>query len=172
MPCRIRKKIRRPRFGAVPHKKGTGGKQGHASHVIVLATEDATQPGAERKDHRIGHQVAGQDPGRLVDTGSETAGDVGQRDVGDAGIQQFHESRDGQGQSDPPGIHRATAWSDGMAHSLEVSIEIRWLRQTIGLLRRDSCPHLIKGAEDRRRKGGRSLALSDNTIVHIDPRFD
>ena len=56
------------------------------------------------QDDGVGDQVAGEDPGALVDAGAEGSGDVGQSDVGDGGVEDFHEGGEGNGHGDEPGI--------------------------------------------------------------------
>jgi hypothetical protein len=66
------------------------------------------------KDDGVGDQVAGEDPGAFVGAGAERAGDVGQGDVGDGGVEHFHE-----------GGARATvmAISQGLTRGFHVGFE-------------------------------------------------
>ena len=72
----------------------------------MLASEDGRKPAAQRQHDRIRNEIRRQDPRALVRTGRETAGDMRQRHVGDAGIQHFHERRQRDCQRDNPRIDR------------------------------------------------------------------
>ena len=90
----------------MPHRKDVIGEQRDAHHVVALAPEHAAEPRAHRQDDRVGDQVAGQYPGAFVVAGAETARDVRQRDVRDAGVEQLHERRHRHRQRDRPQIVR------------------------------------------------------------------
>ena len=80
------------------------GEEGDAGHVVVLAAEDAGEPGGHGEDDGVGDEVGGEDPGDFVVGAAEAAGDVGQRDVGDGGVEQLHEGGEGDGEGDDPGV--------------------------------------------------------------------
>ena len=80
------------------------GEEGDAGHVVVLAAEDAGEPGGHGQDDGVGDEVGGEDPGDFVVGAAEAAGDVGQRDVGDGGVEQLHEGGEGDGEGDDPGV--------------------------------------------------------------------
>ncbi len=80
------------------------GEEQHARHVEPLAAEQSHQPAGERQHDRIGHEVAGEHPGRLAPPDGEAAGDIRQRDVGDRRVEHLHERRQGDGQGDEPVI--------------------------------------------------------------------
>src|SRR3984957_13446999 len=70
-------------------------KRRDAAHVVVLAAEDAAEPGAERQNDGVGNQVAGEHPSAFVAADGQAASDVRQRHIGDGGIEQLHEGRQG-----------------------------------------------------------------------------
>ena len=80
------------------------GEEGDAGHVIVLAAEDAGEPRGHGEDDGVGDEVGGEDPGDLIVRAAEASGDVGEGDVGDGGVEQFHEGREGDGEGDDPGV--------------------------------------------------------------------
>ena len=82
-----------------------GGEDGDAGHQEALAAEAEGEPVAGRQDDGVGDEVAGEDPGGLVGGGGERAGDVGQRDRGDGGVEHLHEGGEHDGRGNEPGIH-------------------------------------------------------------------
>ncbi len=87
-----------------PAEQRGDGEQRDATHVVILAAEDAAEPRAERQNDRVGHQIAGQHPSAFVAADGEAAGDVRQRHVGDGGVEQLHERGEGHGQRDEPRV--------------------------------------------------------------------
>ena len=85
-------------------EEGCDGEEGDTGHVVVLAAEDAGEPRGHGKNDGVGDEVGGEDPGDLVVGAAEAAGDVGERDVGDGGVEQLHESGEGDGEGDDPGV--------------------------------------------------------------------
>ena len=91
------------------------GEEGDAGHVVVLATEDAGEPGGHGEDDGVGDEIGGENPGDFVVGTAEAAGDVGEGDVGDGGVEELHEGGDGDGEGDDPGIDgEARRSDDGM----------------------------------------------------------
>ena len=80
------------------------------------------EPGGQRDDDDLGHQVGGRDPAAVVDAGADRALDVGQRGVDDLDVEDRHERAERRGDDGDPGLElepwarrqRATA---GMAAS-------------------------------------------------------
>ena len=56
------------------------------------------------EDDGVGDEIAGEHPGGFVGGGGEAAGDVGERDGGDGGVEHFHEGREHDGGGDEPGV--------------------------------------------------------------------
>ncbi len=88
----------------MPQKKRGDGEERDAGHVVVLAAEDAGEPRGHGQDDGVGDEVGGEDPGDFVVGAAEAAGDVGQRDVGDGGVEQLHEGGEGDGEGDDPWV--------------------------------------------------------------------
>ena len=100
----------RMEVGREPAQGAAEGEEDHAGHVEALAAHPAGDPGADRQHHGVGDQVRGQHPGRLVLARGEPAGDVGERHVGDGGVQHLHERGQGDRQAHQP---RAVPGSPG-----------------------------------------------------------
>ena len=81
------------------------GEDGDAGHEEALAAEAEGEPVAGGKDDGVGDEVAGEDPGGFVGGGGERAGDVGERDRGDGGVEHLHEGGEHDGGGDQPGIY-------------------------------------------------------------------
>src|ERR1035438_5203697 len=136
MPCRMRHTIstltpalnQHGQAGGQSAQHGTDREQCHTSHVETLAADQRREPSAERQHDGVGDQVRSQHPGGLIYRGRETARDVRQRYVGDAGIQHFHERRQHHRQSDDPRIDSdtwiAAVWHGGYARYLELLLVI------------------------------------------------
>ena len=90
--------------GGESAQKGAGGEDDHAGHVEALATEAVRKPSRDGKDDRGGDEIAGEDPGGLVLTGTERACYVRQGHVGDGGVEHFHEGGERHGESNGPRI--------------------------------------------------------------------
>ena len=90
--------------GSHAAQEGAGGEDDHTGHIETLAAENRREPTGERQHDRVRNQVGGEHPGALVDAGGEIAGDVRQRDVGDTGVEHFHEGGEHHRHGDDPGI--------------------------------------------------------------------
>ena len=91
-------------------EEGSDGEEGDAGHVVIFSAEDAGEPGGHGEDDGIGDEVGGEDPGDLVVGAAETAGDVGERDIGDGGVEQLHEGGEGDGEGDDPRVNGGAGW--------------------------------------------------------------
>ncbi len=67
------------------------GEDDDAGKEKALAAEFEGEPVAGGEDDGIGDEVAGEDPGGFVVRGGEGAGDVGQGDRGNGGVEHLHE---------------------------------------------------------------------------------
>jgi hypothetical protein len=85
-------------------KQGTHGEDREASHEKAFAAEDGYQPAADRQHDRVGDEVGSEDPSALVVARAEIPCDVGQRHVGDGGVQHFHEGCKRHHDGDEPRI--------------------------------------------------------------------
>ena len=101
-------------------EEGCDGEERHAGHVVGLAAEDAGEPGGHGQNDGVGDEVGGKDPGDFVVGAAETAGDVGEGDVGDGGVEQLHEGGQGDGEGDDPGI------DDGACLGAELVCLVPW----------------------------------------------
>src|ERR1039458_5528994 len=81
-----------------PAQHGAGGKHRHAGHVEALAPNAVGEPAGDGQNDGAGDEVAGEHPGGFVLAGTEGAGHVRQRHVGDGGVEHLHER--GQGHRD------------------------------------------------------------------------
>ena len=91
--------------------KAGDGEDGDAGHEEALAAELEGEPVAGGEDDGVGDEVAGEDPGGFVGGGGERAGDVGQRDGGDGGVEHLHEGGEHDGGGDEPGIDSVCGFS-------------------------------------------------------------
>ena len=75
------------------------GESDDTAHVEALAADAVGDPAADGQNDGVGDQVGGENPGGLFVTGAERPGNVRKGDVGDGGIERFHErgERDGEG---------------------------------------------------------------------------
>ncbi len=80
------------------------GEQGNAGHVETLASDDRSEPARHGQHDRVGNQVAGEHPGGFVLPGAESAGNVGQSNIGDGGVEHLHEGCQGHGERDDPRV--------------------------------------------------------------------
>ena len=80
------------------------GEERDAGHVKTFAADELGEPTAHRENDGVGNQVGSEHPGALVLAGGKAAGDVRQGDVGDAGVQDFHERRESDRERDDPRI--------------------------------------------------------------------
>jgi len=90
--------------GGAAEKRGDG-EDGDADEQEALAAEAAGEPVGGGQDNGVGDQVAGEHPGSLGVRGGERAGDVGQGDRGDGGVQHLHEGGEHDGGGDQPRVH-------------------------------------------------------------------
>ena len=88
----------------MPHRNELSGKQHDAAHVEALPAEDRGKPAAQRQDDGVGHKIRRQHPAALILAGGQAAGDVRKSDIGDAGVENFHEGRDRDGEGDQPEV--------------------------------------------------------------------
>lgn len=83
---------------------GADAEQRYADHVELLAPDEGRHIGAGREDDGVGDEVGGQHPGGFVLGRAETAGDMGQGDVGDGGVEHLHERGQCDRHGDDPGV--------------------------------------------------------------------
>ncbi len=88
-----------------PAGEAGGGEDGNAGHQETLAAEAEREPVAGGKDDGVSDQVAGENPGGFVVGGRERAGDVGQGDGGDSGVEHLHEGGEHDGGGDEPRVY-------------------------------------------------------------------
>ncbi len=87
-------------------------EQGRAGKQEPLSAEAQREPAAGGKDNRIGHQIAGQDPGTPFVGGRQAACDVRQRQGGDRGVEHLLERRQHHRHGDQPWIEAGTPFGD------------------------------------------------------------
>ena len=75
-----------------------------AGHVIVLAAKDAAEPRGHWKNNGVSDQIRGENPCDLVEAAAESTGDIGQRNIGNGGVEQLHEGGQRNCESDDPRI--------------------------------------------------------------------
>ena len=90
--------------GSDATEKRRDGEERDAGHVVVPAAEDAGEPRGHGKDDGVSDEIGGENPGDFVVGAAETAGDVGERDISDGGVEQLHEGGEGDGEGYDPGI--------------------------------------------------------------------
>ena len=105
------------------HRAGqrTQRKERDRDHVITLASQPIGEPGAHWNDYGVGHQIAGQRPGRFVVGGREVSTDMPQRDVRDRSIEYLHERGQRQNDRDQPrAVHarRGIRWCPALIAGL------------------------------------------------------
>ena len=91
-------------MGASRIEEGGQCEADHANQQQTLATKSAGEPSRHRKDDGVRDQIGGDDPRALVDAGGEVAGDVGDGNVDDGGVEQLHEGGEHHGDGDDPGV--------------------------------------------------------------------
>jgi hypothetical protein len=69
-------------------------EQSETGHEEGFAAEHPSQKAAGRQDDGVGNQISGDHPGRFVLAHPHAAGNVGERDVGDGGVEHLHEARE------------------------------------------------------------------------------
>ena len=72
-------------------EEGRGGEERDAGDEHATATEQVTCAGAEEQEAAEGQRVRGDDPREVRRREVECAGDVGQRDVHDGGVEHDHQ---------------------------------------------------------------------------------
>src|SRR5271155_2680604 len=85
-------------------EKRADGEERDAGHVKTFAADELRKPAAHRQNDSVGNEIRSEHPGAFVLAGGKTAGDVRQGDVGDAGVEDFHERRESYGERDDPRI--------------------------------------------------------------------
>ena len=90
--------------GRQPAEQRADGEQRYARHVEALAAETVREPAGDGQHDRAGHEIAGQNPGCLFLARAQGSGNVGQRNIGDRGVQHLHECRQRHRQCDQPRI--------------------------------------------------------------------
>src|SRR5260370_2108585 len=85
------KQQQKPKAVRAPTEKGTDCKKCNADQKEALPPKRCDQPSTQWQNDRIGDQIAGQHPRTLVIVSRQTASDVWQSDIGDAGIEHLHE---------------------------------------------------------------------------------
>ena len=82
-----------------------------ADHVELLAPDEGGHVGAGGEDDGVGYEIRGEDPGGFVLRGAEAAGDVGQGDVADGGVEDLHEGGEGDRHGDDPRVDAGAPWA-------------------------------------------------------------
>ncbi len=82
---------------------GGEGEDGDGEEEVVAAAEARADPAGDGEDDGVGGEVAGDDPFAVGGGSGEAAGDVAEGDVGDGGVEDFHEGGDDDGEGDEPG---------------------------------------------------------------------
>ena len=80
------------------------GERDDTTHVEALAADAVGDPAADGENDGVGDEIGGENPGGLVVTGAERPGNVRKGDVGDGGIERFHERGERDGEGDDPRI--------------------------------------------------------------------
>ncbi len=91
------------------------GEQRQADQEEALAAEQPGEEAAGRQGDGVGDQIGGHHPGRLVLADPHAAGDVGQRHVGDGGVEHLHEGGERDHDGDQPRIGARAACRGGSA---------------------------------------------------------
>ncbi len=78
------------RVGVAAEERGDGEQRDRAGEVAA-APEERGQPAGDRQHDDVGDDVAGRDPGDLVERGAQVPHHVGDRHVDDAGVDQLHD---------------------------------------------------------------------------------
>ena len=92
------------RFQAKPHSTELAVNSAEADQEEALAAEQPGEKAAGRQDDGVGDEIGRDHPGRLVLADAQAAGDVGQRDVGDGGVEHLHEGGERDQDRDQPRI--------------------------------------------------------------------
>ena len=86
---------------ATERKEGEGDD---ATHVEALAADAVGDPAADGENDGVRDQVRSENPGRLVVACAERPGDVRKGNVGNRGIERFHECGERDSEGDNPRI--------------------------------------------------------------------
>ena len=76
-----------------PTQKGAQSENYQTDHEKPFAAECSGKPSADGQHDGIRHEIGSEHPGALIVARAETAGHVGERDIGDARVEHLHESR-------------------------------------------------------------------------------
>src|SRR5579863_54796 len=87
-----------------PAKERANGENCDAGHVELLAPKNIGEPAGQRQNDGVGDEVGSEHPSALVHARAETAGNVREGNVGDAGVEHFHERRQHYRGGDEPRI--------------------------------------------------------------------
>ncbi len=86
---------------------------GDGNEQDALAPETVGQVARWRRHHGGGHDIGGQHPVDLVRTRRNAALDIGQRDVGDGGVQRLHDDRQDHAGGDRPAMRNGERRAGG-----------------------------------------------------------
>ena len=111
------------RVVAAPQKKRGDGEDDDAGEEEALASEAEGEPVAGGEDDGVGDEIAGEHPGGFVVGGGERAGDVGEGDRGDGGVEHLHEGGQHDGDGDEP-------WIDALGRPQRSGRQVRGRRWT------------------------------------------
>ena len=100
----MRQTTRKGRAGSEAAQERGDREAGYGEHQHALAAEEIGEPAGERQNDGVGDEIGSERPGGFVDRNGEAAGNVGERDVYDGGVQHFHEGAEHHGDGDDPGI--------------------------------------------------------------------
>ncbi len=87
--------------------EGADREQRGAGHEEILAPKNFDEPARRAEHDSVGDEIGGDHPGRFVRADREAAGNVAQRDIGDGGVEHFHEGCDRDQHGDQIGIGSA-----------------------------------------------------------------
>ena len=96
------------------------GEQENAEKEKTFSPEQIRKPSADGKNDGVGDQIGREHPGALIVAGAQVARDVRQRDIGDAGVEHFHERGHGDHHGDQPGIELRLPWRSAVAGAVSV----------------------------------------------------
>jgi hypothetical protein len=101
-------------IGREAAEKRADGEERDAGHVKTFTADELGKPTAHRENDSVRNQVGSEHPGAFVLAGGKAAGDVRQSDVRDAGVEDFHERRERDGERDDPRIDDRTRAPGGI----------------------------------------------------------
>ena len=108
------KKNQHGEIGSEAAEKRANGEERDAGHVKTLAANQLGKPTAHGKNDGVGNEVGSEHPCAFILAGGKAAGNMWQGHVGDAGIENFHERGEGDGERDDPGIDNWTRPKGGI----------------------------------------------------------